>query len=376
MTASQWYVPPFVTSIFFTLGVITLYWSAFTWLSGRLQVREKHLDLKKAQAAIGIVGTIIAVFGIQLLVRDSPLAWTFTNFQLLILIFLAYFLQVWIPYWGIFVCGVAFMIMNGNVDQPLSWLYTAIYGGFYAVSYLQSVRMWPHPVIRYTVTAIFFGLALWTPVIVRFQLSWATFSEELISYLVLTSMMYGFFTIQNRDQRIKDRLFQAANWDGLTHVKNYAAFDREIGYQFQRSALRHHDLSMIMFDIDEFKHINDTYGHLAGDQVLKEISKAVSDLLQRHDAHLTLFRTGGEEFNVVLPNTTLTAARGLAQEILETVAQTTVAYNGLTLHVTVSLGVSELTVTDRTPLEFYKRVDGNLYHSKRNGRQQITTDLA
>ncbi|HIW71276.1 MAG TPA: GGDEF domain-containing protein [Candidatus Levilactobacillus faecigallinarum] len=375
MTWSNWYVPPFFTSIFFVLGVITLYWSFFTWVTRNLQNRRKQLDLKKAQAILGILCAVVLIFSIQLLVRDSPLSWAFTNFQLLILIFIAYFLQVWLPYWGIILAGIAFMLMNGNIDQPLSWFYTVVYGSFYAVSYLQSVRMWPRPFLRYLVTAVAFGLPLWAIVYLRFHLSWQTIAEEMISYLVLATLMYGFFMIQNRDQRIKDRLFQAANWDALTHVKNYAAFDREISYQFQHCVSHHRHLTMIMFDIDHFKHINDTYGHLAGDEVLKALGKDVSTLLRQYGTGVTLFRTGGEEFNVVLPNVKLAQAQEIAQAIFDAVAEQKVTYNEATIQITLSMGVSELNAEDGSPLALYKRVDSNLYQSKKNGRMQITADV-
>lgn len=374
MTWSMWFVPPFVTSIFFTLGIITLYWSVFTWTSGIIESRQKPIDLKKAQALIGVTCTIISVFGLQLIVRDSPLAWTFTSFQLLILIFVAYFLQVWIPYWLICLAGICFMFMNGNLDQPLSWLYTIILGGFYVVAYLQSVRMWPRPFLRYIITAVLFGAVLWAPVIYRYRLGWRTYGEEIISYLILASLMYVFFTIQDRDKRIKDRLFQAANWDALTHTKNYAAYDREITYQFNRSRVLHQPLSMLMFDIDHFKQVNDNHGHLAGDAVLTQITAVVATVLRRHDEHITLFRTGGEEFNIILPDTSLAQTRVIAQDVFTAVSQTETPYNDLVLGVTISVGGTDLHPSDTNPLDFYNRVDQNLYRSKQNGRQQLTID--
>jgi len=371
MTWSHWLVPSFITSIFFFLGVITLYWSVFTWTTEKISAQRSNFSVRKIQCIIGLTCTIISVFGIQLLVRDSTLSWTFTSFQLLILIFVAYFLQIWIPYWAIILTGIVFMVMNGNIDQPLSWLYTAILGGFYAVSYLQSVRMWPHPLLRYLVTALLFGAVLWAPVCLRFKLPWATYGEQLFTYLCLAGLMYGYFKIQDRDRRIKHRLFQAANWDALTKVKNYAAYDHELGYEYHRSITHHHDLAMIMFDIDHFKRVNDTYGHLAGDEVLKQLASTVTTVLQRYEG-TTLFRTGGEEFNIVAPDTTLVSARQIASEVFDAVQDLEIPYNAVTLHVTISLGVSELAVDDSSPLEFYKRVDGNLYHSKKNGRMQIT----
>lgn len=131
---------------------------------------------------------------------------------------------------------------------------------------------------------------------------------------------------------------------------------------------------MIMFDIDHFKHINDTYGHLAGDEVLKGIASTVSNVLKKDGETLTLYRTGGEEFNVILPGYKVEQAQAVAQDVFNAVAQLSVKYNESVIHVTLSIGVSSLAVKDRNPLDFYKRVDANLYHSKKNGRMQITVD--
>lgn len=374
MTWSMWLVPPFVTSIFFVLGVITLYWSIFNWVTAKVESQKKPVDVKRVQVWIGAICAVVSTFGLQMLVRDSHLSWTFTTFQLLILIFVAYFLQVRIPYWLIVLASIGFMLMNGNILQPLSWLYTILFGLFYVISYIQSVRMWPRPFIRYFVTALLFALVLWGIVTLRFDLAWTTYVEEIANYLILAALMYGYFNIQDRDRRIKDRLFQAANWDALTRVKNYAAYDREIGYQFYHSVSRHRNLSMIMFDIDHFKHVNDTYGHLAGDEVLKEVASTVTNLLKKQNEQITLYRTGGEEFNVILPDADLVEAQRIAKLIFDAVADDQVDYNDIAIHVTLSIGVSALAVKDRNPLDFYKRVDANLYHSKKNGRMQITTD--
>ncbi|CAJ1228720.1 hypothetical protein LZ22198_MCBDPFMK_01743 [Levilactobacillus zymae] len=126
MTWSMWLVPPFITSIFFVLGVITLYWSIFNWITTKIESQSKPVNVKRVQAWVGAICSGVAIFALQLLVRDSHLSWTFMNFQLLILVFAAYFLQIRIPYWLIFIFGIGFMLLNGNVDQPLSWFYTGV----------------------------------------------------------------------------------------------------------------------------------------------------------------------------------------------------------------------------------------------------------
>ena len=373
MARSQWLVPPFLTSIFFFLGIITLYWSVFTWFTHQLELHQQNASTKRIQCLVGLGCSVVAIFGIQLLSHASADSWVFTSFQLLILIFIAYFLQVWIPTGAIVVAGVAFMALNGGLTHPFLWGYTFLYAAFYLVLYLQSVRMWPHPLLRYLVTVLVFGSALWGFVAQSFRLSWVVGVQSVSLYLVLAGLMYGYFCIQDRDLRIKDRLFQAANWDALTRVKNYAAYDRELAADYQTSVAEHRDLAMIMFDIDHFKRINDTYGHLMGDQVLKQVSLTVTKVLNRH-GRLTLYRTGGEEFNIIAPDTTMAAAHEIAKELFDAVNQLEITHNGQSLTVTLSVGVSELAVNDQSPLDFYKRVDGNLYQSKRNGRRRITVD--
>ncbi|HJE87096.1 MAG TPA: GGDEF domain-containing protein [Levilactobacillus hammesii] len=372
MTWSVWLVPPMITSIFFVLGVITLYWSIFNWATSKAESQNKPVNVKRVQTIVGLVCAVTSVFALQLIVRDSHLSWTFTNFQLLLLIFVAYFLQVRIPYWAVFLAGIAFMLMNGNIDQPLSWVYTFLFVFFYVFSYVQSTHLWRAPFTRYAIVAVVFALPLWYLVKLRFHLPWSTYFDEMINYLILVVLMYGYFKIQDKDRRIKDRLFQSANWDALTKVQNFAAYDRAIGYEFRQSAAHDRDLSMIMFDIDHFKHVNDTYGHLAGDEVLKQVSRTVASTLKAVDPKIVLYRTGGEEFNIIFPNYTVDRTEQVAQKVFDAVKDLTIAYNDVEIKVTISVGVSALSLKDSNPLDFYKRVDANLYRSKQNGRQQIT----
>ncbi|UVW18557.1 GGDEF domain-containing protein [Levilactobacillus brevis] len=374
MSWTMWLVPPIITSIFFVLGVITLYWSIFTWATTKAESQSKPVNVQKVQIVVGTICAIISVFALQLLVRDSHLGWTFVNFQLLLLLFVAYFLQLKIPYWLVFVVAIGFMLMNGNVTAPLSWVFTLVFVGFYVVAYQHSIHLWRWPYPRYILVALNFGMVLWLLVKMRFHLPWVTYWIKMADYAFLATLMYGYFKIQDKDRRIKDRLFQSANWDALTHVQNYAAYDRAIDYHFSRSLIRHNNLTMAMFDIDHFKCVNDTYGHLAGDEVLKQVSSTVVDVLKAKDEQIVLYRTGGEEFNVIFPGYTVAQAQPLVQEFFDRVKALRIPYNDVELNVTISVGVSSLHRTDHNPLDFYKRVDSHLYRSKKMGRQQITLE--
>src|SRR5262249_35634032 len=120
--------------------------------------------------------------------------------------------------------------------------------------------------------------------------------------------------------------------------------------------------------IDHFKKINDTYGHLVGDVVLKEVARRLQEQVRREDVFA---RYGGEEFCLVLPETTDDAARHVAQELRSRGAETRLHVNGTVIQVTVSIGVAVVNATDRTVPDLIQRADARLYEAKRGGRDQV-----
>jgi len=128
----------------------------------------------------------------------------------------------------------------------------------------------------------------------------------------------------------------------------------------------------MMFDIDHFKQINDTYGHLAGDRVLKSVADTVHTVLRANDSQVKLYRTGGEEFNVLFSGYDLKSTTVIVDQVFNAVNHLVVKFDDQEITISISIGVSTLSQEDSSPVEFYNRVDQNLYHSKRNGRMQIT----
>jgi diguanylate cyclase (GGDEF)-like protein len=123
-----------------------------------------------------------------------------------------------------------------------------------------------------------------------------------------------------------------------------------------------------MLDIDHFKRINDRHGHLAGDHILKEVARLLSQRIRRDE---TLARYGGEEFAIVLPETTLEGARALAEGLRERVEQSRFAFQGEIIRVTISIGGAMVEESDRTSLDLIQRADDKLYEAKRAGRDRV-----
>ena len=178
-----------------------------------------------------------------------------------------------------------------------------------------------------------------------------------ICILILTYMTISSF---------QTKLEKLASTDGLTGIYNRHSFDILMAQIMKDSARKKFDWSIISFDIDFFKKINDEYGHPAGDKVLKHIVSLTQDFLRESDAFC---RWGGEEFLIVLKECNLDDAYLIAEKIRKAVAGTSVVYKGNEIGFKISLGVAQFHPGEDQECLFY-RVDKLLYLAKDNGRNR------
>lgn len=161
----------------------------------------------------------------------------------------------------------------------------------------------------------------------------------------------------------------AASKDPLTQIHNRAAFDDLLAQEISLSVRHGSSLSLVMLDLDHFKAVNDSYGHVVGDQVLKAFVRRVGQCTRGSDM---VFRYGGEEFALVLRSTELAGALALAERIRESVERMRVENGTSAVRLTVSLGVTQLRLGD-DPLSLVERSDRALYRSKRAGRNRVSS---
>jgi diguanylate cyclase (GGDEF)-like protein len=162
--------------------------------------------------------------------------------------------------------------------------------------------------------------------------------------------------------RMMEKLQKLAITDGLTKLHNSRSFYS----QFNRYK---HPLSLLLLDIDHFKHYNDTFGHLEGDKVLVRISQIIRSCLRKLD---TAYRYGGEEFTVILPETTCEEARNVAERIRNAVKVE--KFDPDTeddIIITISIGVTQYSPEEELSA-FIQRADKAMYSSKQNGRNKVT----
>ena len=165
-----------------------------------------------------------------------------------------------------------------------------------------------------------------------------------------------------------EEIYRLTIVDGLTQVYNKRYLLEFLEREMARCSRHQRDLSLVIFDIDHFKKINDTYGHLAGDYVLRELASTLKSRIRREECFA---RYGGEEFALVLPETGHENTVFLADKLRKIVEQHPFIFEGKRIPVTYSAGVADMSPAHDTPLSFIKLADERLYEAKRLGRNQV-----
>ncbi|HPC36688.1 MAG TPA: diguanylate cyclase [Candidatus Marinimicrobia bacterium] len=177
--------------------------------------------------------------------------------------------------------------------------------------------------------------------------------------------------VQERTQALEEanrRLESLSTTDALTGIYNRRHFDQELKREIARSKRYNSPLSLLMLDIDLFKIVNDTYGHLLGDEVLKAIGQILTNCLRKNDI---CARYGGEEFVVLLPETGEKEAFLVAEKIRATVAKREIAFEQSLARVTISIGIAQFNSTEMAEgTQLVDAADKALYQAKRSGRNK------
>lgn len=166
-----------------------------------------------------------------------------------------------------------------------------------------------------------------------------------------------------------EKMAELSTKDELTDLYNRRYFMEFAEREISGTARYGHSLSLLMLDIDHFKRINDSHGHLAGDAVLRHTANLLKDCIRKYDA---AGRYGGEEFAVIMPNTGLNDARIFCERLRTKVAETTVRYDAKEIKFTVSIGLAQFDPEiDKSIVHLIERADKGLYAAKEQGRNRV-----
>jgi diguanylate cyclase (GGDEF)-like protein/PAS domain S-box-containing protein len=176
----------------------------------------------------------------------------------------------------------------------------------------------------------------------------------------------GFFRDITERKRVEKWMHTLATTDALTGLANRGEFTRLLEKEMERARRYGSPLSLVMYDLDRFKRVNDEFGHDAGDEVLREVSRVTKESIRSSDVAA---RWGGEEFMVLTPQSDLAAANRAAEKLREAIARHRFDHVG---KVTVSVGVVQFSTDENSPA-LLKRVDKALYRAKARGRNCVET---
>jgi two-component system, cell cycle response regulator len=184
--------------------------------------------------------------------------------------------------------------------------------------------------------------------------------------------IFKFLSGSDVEAQYHEIVFRMAITDGLTNLCNRKQLDTLLGEEVPRAQRYNRELSLLMLDIDHFKSINDTYGHLTGDSVLRALAAILQKRVRPNDK---LARYGGEEFCAILPETSLASAVKIGEDLRQLVAEHRFMAESQEIKVTISVGVAVLA-HGMTPIDLCRRADEMLYRAKHGGRNRVCWEEA
>ena len=180
---------------------------------------------------------------------------------------------------------------------------------------------------------------------------------------------FRFTVVSARQEKLLRELYESSTRDALTGLYNRRHFDDRIRAEIAYAKRHQLDVGFVMIDVDFFKRVNDTYGHAAGDQVLKHVALNLAKQLRTEDV---IARVGGEEFGVLLRGIGTEGARRLAERLRASVETLPIVAEGIPIAVTISAGCSALSETsDASSKSLLSIADQRLYEAKRSGRNRV-----
>ncbi|MBL4681526.1 MAG: sensor domain-containing diguanylate cyclase [Pseudomonadales bacterium] len=181
--------------------------------------------------------------------------------------------------------------------------------------------------------------------------------------------------LQNALSRLSDAhmvLQELTTIDAVTGIRNRHYFDDMLAQEWGRAIRQKYPITLLLLDIDKFKKVNDTYGHLAGDESLAAVAKAIDSSFNRPSD--VVARYGGEEFVVILPYVERSNAGRMAEQVRSCIERLSIHADGFEIKLTVSIGqVTLIPVDDMIPREIIARADQALYKAKSMGRNRVCT---
>ena len=332
---------------------------------------NQEIDRYKKVVLIALLRLTILAGSIFIFLNFKRGLYVFATFELIII-----FISIGLYY-------IVKNTLNQKLIEQVSLAYTLIFFSSMMVAFVtkgisQSMFIWAFtiPMISYLLLGIRNGFIITTifyilSTILLFQ-NYNIQNVEPITFANVFVAAIGFWGLSHTYEKAnfltKQKLNKMAIYDKLTGLHNRTMLSQIFSKAVSQAQLEKQQISFISFDLDLFKDINDQFGHIVGDEVLKEFSKTLSQNLPGKAA---AFRLGGEEFAVIFPCDSLNQAKDLAESLRLKTEKISIIHDNKTVQITVSAGVVINNPEDVNLTNMLKVSDKRLYQAKRDGRNKV-----
>lgn len=380
MTETTWLVQPLFTGVFMVLGLLLFYQTLGKTVARLTQHDDIKVNFKQGRLFVySVIYWMLVSIYLQYRIglTGNPLA--FLNFGILITFYVLLYLGVRGLIWvNIGTIGAQLVFLNPQQYGIDSCIGTVIIAGVIVLLTMLVQRLYAR-VWLLIVALDLLDILTWTLLFFIKTTGVPAFSLHVLFYNCFAFIIMNACLIYTQNQLNEDNSYiwsitDEAAIDDLTQIPNFGTFRTELQADYNDYYNTDDTLNLISLDVDHFKRFNDQYGHLAGDQILRELGQFLNDEVKPFPDALP-FRVGGEEFNLLLPHVQLQQATQFAQGMQARLSKLVIRYGNQKMSITVSVGVAQLGPQDRKATDFYQRADELLYHSKTHGRNRVTAQI-
>ncbi|QEA51949.1 GGDEF domain-containing protein [Loigolactobacillus coryniformis] len=358
----------FFWSFFFAIGYISIYRrieeGTIRWY------RSKQVMLRFGELALVVYASSVEI-SLRILHHFlTTNLWTMVNLQTVValytcltlrnkganLLFLLVTLATFGSYgtltWGLWLALIGLLIILFVVNLQSAWL----------VGNLS----------RYLAFVLPFGTFTWLLFKAFYAFSWQSLLVQLFCYVCVETIVFQYSILLKNRGAASAKLIYETMHDRLTGVPNWAKFNQDFQlYHELMLSTQINEIVLVAIDIDHFKQINDTYGHLAGNAVLTSFAHNLQTYIHQVNSEWEVYRAGGEEFNVIMAGIDQAAAKQVVEAYRQQLHELHVMYEGNKINVTASVGMTKLQGNDVQAEDTIKRAGQYLYQAKQAGRDAV-----
>ncbi|GAA3602529.1 GGDEF domain-containing protein [Secundilactobacillus similis DSM 23365 = JCM 2765] len=356
-----------------TLGIMSAYFQVDAVTRQRVAKQRDLGRLKADYPLVVFVCLVLLLLGFLSTTASHQLFWVLINLQAILMLYSNLLLPTLSEFLIIQGMGALMFFLAGDALNWVTWLIflvscLVVYSEHWYSKYLV------HRPYFFLMPPLIIGVVFWARVYVISPS--LTLTDTIVNYIGFAWAYYALWVYDQslqRDQQVVAKLTHEVQYDGLTRVRNWAMFRQDFTHNYGQLS-ETPQLALVVMDIDHFKHINDTYGHLVGNQVLMMVATQIQSYLKRQDPNYKFYRTGGEEFAMILPGADLARAKVITLICHQLLSDMDVRFNGGEFNITASFGLAMATTKDGNSTAVFKRADHYLYQSKHAGRDCITVE--